>query len=343
MNISLSTAAASKKKKKTNGSGGVGGIGYGLNQRGTGTNRKSKNVFGDDSSDDSDNDQPDASTAAATDARAMVNRALKQEQEALRKRAQKELQKAAADESTSHLYNYDEESAVTTTTHGNNNNNDDKSNSAPRESRYIAKLLETAQERKIDRDIAYERKMAREQAQEENENVELRGKERFVTAAYKRQLQERKEFLDKRAKLEDDSDVTKSTGGMANFYGNLNQNVAMGVTNPSKEEDPHASKANQSAFSKYQAPTKGDENRDREDSEDGEDMNSEKDDKPKAMGFLDGFEKTSESKDDWVKEAAPSDKPKSLEAQREERRRLREEKVAQARMRYMQRHGIEAA
>lgn len=56
-----------------------------------------------------------------------------------------------------------------------------------RQSRYIAGLLETAEERKREQDILYERQLAKERAAEDH----LFGdKERFVTAAYRRKLEE---------------------------------------------------------------------------------------------------------------------------------------------------------
>lgn len=56
-----------------------------------------------------------------------------------------------------------------------------------KESRYISDLLEAAKKRGHERDIANERKISREQEQEE---AEFQGKDKFVTKAYKQKLAE---------------------------------------------------------------------------------------------------------------------------------------------------------
>jgi coiled-coil domain-containing protein 55 len=313
MNISLSVAA----KKKTGGDRSTSGTTYGLNVRG----KTSTNVFGDDDDSEDEGSASSPPSAPPGDARAVVNQALRKEQEALRQRAQKELAQQASQQQQD-IYDYDgayESFQSTASASQKKDDNDD------RKSRYIGNLLKTAQERKLDRDIAYERKVAREQKQEEDENVELRGKERFVTASYKRKLEERKlwkEEQDKIAKLEED--VTQKEGGMANFYGNLNQNVAMGGEAPGGEVPRQAEQESQQ-------------------------INVEA--KETGLSFLEEFAKTEE--EDIASEvnetqrapgtATLSEKPIiDPEVQRQERRRRREEKVAQARVRYLERHGIEA-
>ena len=98
MNISLSAATSKKKKPKT------AKLGFGLNARGG-------NVLGgddDDDDDDKDSDQQDDDNNTAPDARAVVNQALRKEQNALRQRAQKELQQAAmAAGNEDNIYDYD--------------------------------------------------------------------------------------------------------------------------------------------------------------------------------------------------------------------------------------------
>lgn len=321
MNISLAGVNKSKKKAQPS------SFGFGLNQRGGGSKKQKAavaNVFGDDDDEEEESkgDESPPANNSASDARAVVNQALRKEQDALRQRAKKAMQAHAA----SDVYDYDgaydsfKQSANAETnakTSGDDNN---------KKSRYISNLLKTAQERKLDRDIAYERKVAKEQQQEEDDNVELRGKERFVTASYKRKLEERKlwqEEQDERHKQEED--VTTKEGGMANFYGNLNQNVAMGGT---REEDD-------TAAAKKKARTE-----------------SPDDKMSNGMKFLEGAEQNGGARTE-PEEKTPSDPTRGTisqkqtrsvdpETQRKERRRAREEKVAQAKIRYMQRHGIEA-
>lgn len=105
-----------------------------------------------------------------------------------------------------------------------------KSQTEKGSSRYIAKLLGTAKNRNREREIIYERKLAREQ-QVENSKEEYVGKEKFVTKSYKRKLEERELWLkeeEERNKLEELNDVTKQKG-LDSFYGNMmNRNVSMG-------------------------------------------------------------------------------------------------------------------
>lgn len=193
MNINFTAAVSSKKKepKKTIRS----------------------NVFGDDDDDD-EYDEPSS--------RAGVNEAVRSEQDALKVRSQKAIQ--AADTS---VYDYD---GAYDSFH--RAQTDEKEKEEDRRSRYIEDLLEAAKKRKHEKDIIYEKKIAREQAMEEAEE-DYRGKEKFVTAAYRKKLEERKLWLaqDERQRQEEEAnDVTKRTGGlgMASFYGNLSNNVALG-------------------------------------------------------------------------------------------------------------------
>lgn len=315
MNISLSAAAASKKKNKP--------LGFGLNARSSGGGT---NAFDDD---DEESDK-DPTAAPSSDARAVVNQALRKEQDALRQRAQKELQQASA--AAADIYDYDAayESFQPDEDKTKNNNDDNNNGAKPKESRYIAKLLQTAQERQLDRDIAYERKVAREQQQEEEADVALRGKERFVTASYKRKLEERKLWQDKRAKDDDGGDGNPKE--MANFYGNLTHNVAMGGGGGGGgAEQEGASKEEPDGKKKPSAAKEG-------------------------MGFLDGFakgndddeNKSNNDNNDKEPPVTPTNSKRSAsppidpETRRQQERQKRQDKVAQARIRYLQRHGIQA-
>eukprot|EP00884_Botryococcus_braunii_P012394 jgi/Botrbrau1/21155/Bobra.0061s0049.1 len=97
-----------------------------------------------------------------------------------------------------------------------------------RKSRYIEGLLQKAEERKKEEDIVYERRLAKERAAEDH----LFGdKESFVTAAYKRKLQEDKIWLERerlREEHEAANDVVKK-GHMGDFYRNvMTKNVDFG-------------------------------------------------------------------------------------------------------------------
>jgi coiled-coil domain-containing protein 55 len=294
MNISL----APKKKAK---------VGYGLNKRGS-------NVFG-GSDDDDDEEEP-------LSERDRVNQQIVKEQAALRKRAQAAAAAAVEDPS---VYDYDgvydsfKAPAAA------------PKKKEERKSKYIGDLLKSADKRNQEKEAIHERKVAREQA-EEDAKEEYQGKEKFVTKAYKRKLEERKRFEaeeEVRQREEDANDVTKKTGGaaFASFYGNFNRNVAMG----GKEEDNGRDKDK----------AKGDENA----------VGDADDDfKPSkgGMGFLAGFERSEGAVDPELQDNSqdtPADskakEPEEVgEAPQESKfsmRELREKKVAEARIRYIER------
>lgn len=195
--------AASKKKKGS----------YGLNKRGK------KSVFGNDSSSDEDETPSSSSTS-----RQNFNKDLLAEQAALRKRAEQAMT------SSSGVYNYDEEYESFSAGHA-----FDKATQPPNEdvsdekqkSRYIENLLQKAKERQYEREIVLERKIAKEQA-EEDLNADYRDKDKFVTKSYKRKLEEREAWLKQDAekqKRDEERDVSKQNAGIAmmGFYGNLSR------------------------------------------------------------------------------------------------------------------------
>lgn len=99
---------------------------------------------------------------------------------------------------------------------------------------YMQNLIDKAQERKIIYDMAYERKLRKEQ---EAEGDMYGDKEKFLTGAYRRRLEE----LDRWKKGEDardEADVERAEkGGMFNFYANLiENNVAMGAAGPETKQ-----------------------------------------------------------------------------------------------------------
>mmetsp|Transcript_19627 Transcript_19627/g.28975 ORF Transcript_19627/g.28975 Transcript_19627/m.28975 type:complete len:320 (+) Transcript_19627:111-1070(+) len=220
MNISLK-AAASKKKKS---------IGFGLNNRKKG---KQKSVFNDNSSEEEEEDTHAHADKdeVANAARQAFNKELVAEQAALRSRAEKAISSAA--NADSNVYDYDAEYESFGHSNENNANAQEKGraskvNDVKPESKYIQNLLQKAKERNYEREIVLERKIAREQAQEEETNEEYMGKDKFVTKSYKNKLQEREAWLqqeEKKQKRDEVEDVTKKAAGAAimGFYGNLSR------------------------------------------------------------------------------------------------------------------------
>eukprot|EP00803_Ostreobium_quekettii_P011739 evm.model.scf_1229.4 EVM.evm.TU.scf_1229.4 scf_1229:25823-30148(-) len=103
-----------------------------------------------------------------------------------------------------------------------------KQDKQQRKPKYIAALLDKAQQRKKEQDIVYERRLLKEQKKEDHL---YGGKESFVTASYKKKLQEDKLWLaqeKQREELEALNDVTKRKD-LSDFYLNLqSRNVAFG-------------------------------------------------------------------------------------------------------------------
>jgi len=87
-----------------------------------------------------------------------------------------------------------------------------------RKSRYIGDLLETAKFRETEQNIIYERVLLKER---EKEDHLYEGKEKFVTAAFKKELIERKKWQaeqDKKDAMQED--VTKKKD-LSSFYSNI--------------------------------------------------------------------------------------------------------------------------
>ena len=282
MNINLTAAAASKKKEPTK--------------------TVQTNVFGDD---EDDYDEPSS--------RAGVNQAVRSEQDALKLRAQKAMQ---ISESSS-LYDYD---GVYDSFHKETDaEQEEKTKEDDRKSRYIADLLEAAKKRKHEKDIIYEKKIAREQAVEEAEE-DFRGKEKFITAAYRKKLEERELWLaqDEQQRKEDEAnDVTKQAGslGMANFYGNLSNNVSLGGVGNTEDRK---------SVSTVDVEMKGTERAKRGDSQDNEKS------LPKLSGAKDGS--TEPPLDDPMDHANKVFNDKARE--KRDKYELRDQKVKEALERY---------
>lgn len=293
MNISLSKGQVKTKK-----------IRYGLNIR-------EHNAFGGDSIDLED--------STGDDDRMAVNRELKAEQEALRKRAAA----AAAAASLEPVYDYD---GVYDEMH---TGPESKSKEPDiKKSRYIGDLLKASKIREHERDIAYERKISREQAQEE---ADFHGKDKFVTKAYKQKLAERELWAqeeEERRRGEEKDDVTKKTGdgAFASFYGNLSRNVAMGGGEQELRKE-HVQEASSD---------------EKERRLNGKSAAMDTEEKRPGLDFIDGFEPAApESKEENESKAeAPRGR---TEASSLSMREVRAEKLAKARLRYFQRQGLSEA
>jgi len=301
MNISLGRGGKSQSKKKKK--------------------IKSKNVLGDDGSSD---DEPNTNDAVpAPGSRASVNQAIAREQEALRKRAQ---QVIATEE-----YDYDGAYESFHPSANEQSKKEEVSSQGPPEkkkSRYIGDLLQAANHRQRERELRLERKIAKEQELESGGD----DKEQFVTAAYKRKLQERELWQaqeDEKAKQEELNDVTKQVGGaaVANFYGNFQRNVALGGEQETKDSKVSPQQQQDDGGPLTTSPNEN---------------NEVKSSPVGGMNFLDGFERapgedakepnpTKESVGTSTKHTPPREEA-AMSA-----RQQREEKVAQARIRYLER------
>ncbi|CAL5016880.1 unnamed protein product [Urochloa decumbens] len=111
-----------------------------------------------------------------------------------------------------------------------------------RGSKYIAQLKEKAEQRKREQDIIYERKLQKERSKEDH----LFGdKDKFVTSAYRKKLEEQQKWLEEermRQLREEREDVTKKKD-LSDFYFGLEKNVAFGAQKHgnAKHADPQKS------------------------------------------------------------------------------------------------------
>lgn len=249
-----------------------------------------QNVFG--STEDEPQDKED------TDPKQRTNQAILAEQEAIQRKAQNDskmmmmLDEEYDFDGTYDQYKRPEEKDIP--------KDDGKT------SRYMENILMASEQREKEREIIRERRILREQEEEERKNPEYQGKEKFVTSAYKRKLEERQQWLSedsKRQKEEEQNDVTNKRSGamIANFYGNLTRNSAMGG---------HSSEL----F-----------------------VNETKESRPSSSSFLGDFEAA--TGDNLASDEEPSP-PEDEETRRMRERKEREIKVEEARKRYFARHGI---
>ncbi|KAG6629613.1 nuclear speckle splicing regulatory protein 1-like [Carya illinoinensis] len=110
-----------------------------------------------------------------------------------------------------------------------------------RKSRYIQLLKEKTKEREQYREVVFERKIAKERSKDDHLYAD---KDKFVTGAYKRKLEEQAKWMEeerKRELREAKEDVTKKSD-LSDFYFNLGKNVAFGANDtelrkPEKQAD----------------------------------------------------------------------------------------------------------
>lgn len=99
-------------------------------------------------------------------------------------------------------------------------------------------LMEKAKQREREHEVIYERKIAKERSKDDHLFAD---KDKFVTAAYKRKLQEQAKWLEEerlRELREERDDVTKKTD-ISDFYFSLTKNVAFGGESKSKKAVNH--------------------------------------------------------------------------------------------------------
>ena len=223
---------------------------YGLNPAAKASSSKNKkkptlvNLFAnDESSDDEENDDNRNGTMSEAErAKKRHNEEIKRQQEAAQAKGDaeaKEIYEKALKEDPN-VFAYDD--ALTDIEKGREATLREKDGEKiERKSRYIAQLKEAADFRKREQDVTYERRLMKEREKED----ELYGdKEKFITSAYRKKLEEdekwKKEELE-REQREKEREV-QGKSDMTSFYANLmNRNVATGgdtATHSRKAPEP---------------------------------------------------------------------------------------------------------
>ncbi|GKY93627.1 hypothetical protein MPSEU_000330100 [Mayamaea pseudoterrestris] len=293
MNISLNKKQQSKKSSKL--------LGFGLNKR---------NVLSAGDSDDDDENSNDDD--AAPSSRSIVNQAIAQEQSALRQRAEAALKHVSANDVYDYDGAYDDIHAKRQRKHDEQESL--RNDNASRQSRYTEQLLKTSRERKFQHEIIMERKIAKEQ-EAESMQADFRDKDVFVTASYKRKLQERNLWL-AQEKERDEKEESVESKGMAGFYGGLNTNVALGH---GENEVAMAPKLNDTA-----------------------DVRESTTPKDEPLEFMNGFERANDhvaSDSDANEPAATEGVVQNIDPNIAKREQI-EKKLADARIRYFKRHNM---
>ena len=226
---------------------------YGLNPAAKGgASKKNKtkkppalSLFENESDDEEDEDENNTNgVSEAERAKKRHNEEIKRQQEAAKAKGDaeaKEIYEQALKEDPN-IFAYDD--ALTDIEKGREATlREEHGEKIERKSRYIAQLKEAADFRKREQDITYERRLMKEREKED----ELYGeKEKFITSAYRKKLEEdekwKKEELE-RERREKEREVDGKSD-MTSFYANLmNRNVATGgdtATHSRKAPEPKA-------------------------------------------------------------------------------------------------------
>ena len=222
---------------------------YGLNPAAKASSSKNKkkpklvNLFAnDESSDEENDDNRNGTMSEAERAKKRHNEEIKRQQEAAQAKGDaeaKEIYEKALKEDPN-VFAYDD--ALTDIEKRREATLREKDGEKiERKSRYIAQLKEAADFRKREQDVTYERRLMKEREKED----ELYGdKEKFITSAYRKKLEEdekwKKEELE-REQREKEREV-QGKSDMTSFYANLmNRNVATGgdtATHSRKAPEP---------------------------------------------------------------------------------------------------------
>ncbi|KAL6256841.1 hypothetical protein P5V15_011779 [Pogonomyrmex californicus] len=186
------------------------------------------NIFGDDNASDEDD---------GTD---WVRKALKAEGEKnrMKKQTKLDIQKALNEDPT--IYQYDE---VYDDLERSKNQSDNAIKHKEKKSKYIQKLLKTAERRKKEQEHRIERMVQKER---EAEGEMYADKESFVTSAYRAKLEEFKKMEEEEAKmnrLEAIGDVTKQQD-MSGFYRHLYEQTVDYKSETNKDENGEARQEN---------------------------------------------------------------------------------------------------
>ena len=222
---------------------------YGLNPAAKASSSKNKkkpklvNLFAnDESSDEENDDNRNGTMSEAERAKKRHNEEIKRQQEAAQAKGDaeaKEIYEKALKEDPN-VFAYDD--ALTDIEKGREATLREKDGEKiERKSRYIAQLKEAADFRKREQDVTYERRLMKER---ENEDELYGDKEKFITSAYRKKLEEdekwKKEELE-REQREKEREV-QGKSDMTSFYANLmNRNVATGgdtATHSRKAPEP---------------------------------------------------------------------------------------------------------
>ena len=224
-------------------------LGFGLNVRGAAPKPRPKPKLAAFAEDDDEDDE-----AAAGGAGVAGELRRQQQYEQQRRKNLEAQQRALAEDPTVYDYDgaYDQMRAGQVEAEA-------AEAAAPRQSRYIAQLKAKAREREIEQDLIFEKRLAKEREAED----ELFGdKGKFVTSAYRKKLEEQEKWkaeARKQEAREKAEDVTKRAD-LSDFYRNLmGGNVSFGAK-PQPKPRPAAEMEGEAA---KEAATKEEEERGR--------------------------------------------------------------------------------